>query len=89
MLAAMPMTQCLAYSSPREAYTVWGWSGWHRSQWISSLIRNTPWARHRSPTRCNSARVHTRPTGLWGEQRIMAVVVGRDSLSSRSSKSIS
>ena len=72
----------------REAMGTWRCPARTKSQWISSLTRGTPCFWHSSPTRRSSSSVHTRPTGLWGEQNTISVLAGSASFDSKSSKSM-
>ena len=54
--------------------TVCLWPGITRSKWISSLMTFTPCFWQISATRFSSSGVHTRPTGLWGLQKIISLL---------------
>ena len=70
LLGAMQVVVTAAISGETEAMQVCLWPSSIRSEWISSEMISTPWRRQISPIVRSSSGVHTRPTGLWGLQRM-------------------
>ncbi|MPN32677.1 hypothetical protein SDC9_180157 [bioreactor metagenome] len=88
LLGAIVVSEMAAAFSERDASGVCFAQGKTMSEWISSATMRAFRSAQRSTIRASSSLVHTRPTGLCGEQRNIMVTDG-SSLRSRSSKSIS
>ena len=83
----LSVAQWLRLVSLTAAKGVNVWPGITSSQWISSLMTNTPFSAHILPISASSSGVHTLPAGLWGLQSRNTVVFSSAHFALKSSQS--